>query len=232
LQEHLEGHTWILDGSSSTPSIDAGGRSVTIVFRDETVSGRGPCNTYGGPVAIGAEEIAIGSLAVTLMACEDRLMSAERAYFDALAAVSRAEVNDDDHRLTLAGDGVELRYRSYDAGELLAGEWQIVSVATGDAITSAVAGTEPAIIFRDNGDVRLVTGCNDGSGSWTLDGNDLGIGPLRQTRKFCTEPPGVMEQETALTAALDAAARIEITPGDLTILDANGSIVLVAVKHA
>jgi heat shock protein HslJ len=233
LQQDLEAHEWVLDGPSSTPVIDAGDRSVTIAFEEDTVHGRGPCNTYRGRVSIGDEEsIEFGVLAVTQIACEDSLMRAERAYFDALAAVSSADVDNDDDRLTLEGDGVELRYRAIDVDELLVGEWEIVNVATEDAIVSTVAGTEPTVTFHENGDLRLVTGCNDGSSSWELDGNELTIDPVRQTLRFCAEPNGVMEQEAALAAALEATARVEVTPESLTLLRRNGTILLVANKNS
>jgi heat shock protein HslJ len=37
-----------------------------------------------------------------------------------------------------------------------------------------------------------------------------------------------MDQEAALVAALEAAARVEVAPGSLTILDADGVIAVVA----
>jgi len=46
----------------------------------------------------------------------------------------------------------------------------------------------------------------------------------------CDDPPGVMEQETALLQALESAARVEITPDTLTILDADGRIAVDAAR--
>jgi heat shock protein HslJ len=46
----------------------------------------------------------------------------------------------------------------------------------------------------------------------------------------CDDPPGVMEQETAIYAALESAARVEVTPGSLTVLDGEGRIALEAVE--
>ena len=76
----------------------------------------------------------------------------------------------------------------------------------------------------------VIAGCNDGGGGWELDGHDLTIGPLLHTMKACEQPEGVMEQETAIYAALDASARVEVAPGSLTILDDAGHIVLTATS--
>jgi heat shock protein HslJ len=73
-------------------------------------------------------------------------------------------------------------------------------------------------------------GCNDGGGGWELDGHDLTIGTLVHTMKACSDPEGVMEQETAIYEALGSAARVEIAPGSLTILDDDGHIALTATS--
>jgi heat shock protein HslJ len=39
-----------------------------------------------------------------------------------------------------------------------------------------------------------------------------------------------MEQEAALLRALESAARVEVAPDTLTILDAEGAIAIVAVR--
>ena len=72
--------------------------------------------------------------------------------------------------------------------------------------------------------------CNTAGSSWELDGDELTVGPARSTQMACVDPPGVMEQEAALLQALESAARVEIAPGTLTILDAEGAIAIVAVQ--
>ena len=67
-------------------------------------------------------------------------------------------------------------------------------------------------------------------GEWELDGDELSIGTLLHTMMACDDPPGVMEQETAIYAALESAARVEVTPGSLTVLDGEGRIALEAVE--
>jgi heat shock protein HslJ len=54
----------------------------------------------------------------------------------------------------------------------------------------------------------------------------------RTTLKNCDQPSGVMEQEHALLAALDAAHRVDVAPGKLTLLIDDGSTVLVAIRPA
>jgi heat shock protein HslJ len=125
-------------------------------------------------------------------------------------------------------EGLRLAFRSYDADELLPRTWAIVNVGSGDRLASVVPGTEPTVTFGEDGTVTLATGCNTAASTWELDGGELMVEPMRLTRKFCAEPEGVMDQEAALVTALEAAARVEVAPGTLTILDADGATTLVA----
>ena len=104
-------------------------------------------------------------------------------------------------------------------------------MASGEAIRSVLTGTEPTLTFQENGDAMLRTGCNDGRTTWTLDGELLTFGPVAQTRKLCPEPPGLMEQEAALVAALESSASVVVTPDALTLLDDHGRIVLGATRN-
>jgi heat shock protein HslJ len=169
------------------------------------------------------------------MACDEATMATEDEFVAALEAVDHASVDvdeegrDDQDRLVLTGpDDLRLSFRSYDAADLLVGRWAVTDIATGDAIESAVEGTEPALTFSDDGHLAVESGCNAGGGDWSLDGHDISIGPLFHTMKACEDPAGVMEQETALYAALEKAASVEIAPGSLTILDDDGKILVVA----
>ncbi len=168
-------------------------------------------------------------MVLTRRACEPATMRAEDEFVAALEAVDHVTVDADDDRMTMTGDdGLRLAFRAYDADELLVGTWDIVNVSTGDSIDSVLLGTEPTVTFESDGNVTLETGCNTAGSSWELDGDELTIEPMRVTMKACVEPDGVMEQEAALVQALEAADRVEIAPGELTILDSEGRITLEA----
>jgi heat shock protein HslJ len=233
----VEAHEWLLDREDSSLTVDDD-NPVTLAVTGDTASGRAPCNTYRGGVDLGADDsVEIGPLALTRMACPGSAMDAESEYVEALEAVDHVEVDvdedgrDDQDRLVLTGDDVRLSFRSFDADELLVGTWTVVGVATGDAVESVLAGTEPTVTFAEGGDLSVEPGCNTGGGDWELDGDELTIGAVRLTMMACDDPAGVMEQETAIVAALEAVARIELAPGSLTMLDDDGAILLVATEE-
>ena len=233
----IEAHEWVLDREDSSLTVDDD-NPVTLRVDGDTVTGRAPCNTYRGAFELGADDsVEIGPLALTRMACPGSAMEAEDEYVAALETVDHVEVDvdeegrDDADRMVLTGgDGVRLSFRSYDAEELLVGTWTITGVATGDSVDSMLDGTEPTISFGEDGDLTMETGCNTAGSSWELDGDELTVERARTTLMACDDPPGVMEQEAALLRALESAARVEVAPDTLTILDAEGAIAIVAVR--
>jgi heat shock protein HslJ len=230
LQVSLEAHLWVLQPARSTPRV-AGGDRPTFAFDGDHVHGQGPCNAFRGSVEYGdGDEITITKLASTQRACAPPVEQAERTYLDALAKVDSAEVPVDHEDVAkLKGPLVDLVFWAVDARAELTRTWHVTSVNTGDAIVSVASGTDPTITFTDDGDLSLQTGCNPVGGSWELDGDRLDVGSLHQGFKHCEGPEG--DQETALIRALDAAARVEITPDTLTILDGQGRIAVVATAE-
>jgi heat shock protein HslJ len=113
--------------------------------------------------------------------------------------------------------------------DLLPGVWAITGVEVDDAVADPVAGTDPTLDFADSGDLSVTTGCNNGSGSWELDGDLLSIGPIASNQMACEEPAGVSDQEAAIFGALEAAHRVEVAAGELTILDEEDGVLLTAV---
>lgn len=232
----IEAHDWVLDREDSSLTADDD-NPVTLAVDGDRVSGRAPCNTYRGTFDLGAgDSVEIGDLAVTRMACEQATMDAEAEYLEALEAVDHVEVDVDDEgrddrdRLTLTGDdGLRLAYRAFDTRAGLLGDWAIVNVATGDSIDSVIEGTEPTLTFTEAG-MSVETGCNTGGSDWELDGDELTLGAVMLTLIACEDPPGLMDQEAAIRAGLESAARVEVTPTTLTILDEDGRIVLEAER--
>jgi heat shock protein HslJ len=233
----IEAHEWVLDREDSSLTVDDD-NPVTLRVDGDIVTGRAPCNTYRGAFELGADDsVEIGPLALTRMACPGSAMEAEDEYVAALETVDHVEVDvdeegrDDADRMVLTGgDDVRLSFRSYDADELLVGTWTITGVATGDSVDSMLDGTEPTISFGEDGDLTMETGCNTAGSSWELDGDELTIDRPRTTLMACDDPPGVMEQEAALLRALESAARVEVAPDTLAILDAEGAVAIVAVR--
>ncbi len=229
--DELAATDWVLVPDASTPAI--GGEPSTFSWRDGRASGTLQCNAYAGEMAIGADGVVeTGALASTMVACfPEELAEAEAAFSTALESVVAATIADDG-TLVLTGsrDEVRLVFAKFEADAVLPGAWEVVNVSWGDAIRSVIEGTSPVLTFVDDGTLTLTTGCNDIASAWTLVGHEIAIDPPRQTMMACLEPEGVMEQEAGLGGALERARRVEITRDQLTLLDAEGLILLSAIR--
>ncbi len=97
-----------LDGS---PILVGGDHPTTLTIAGGRLSGRGPCNQYGGYLDVSGSAIDPHDVFHTLAACLDsRLTKAESAYFAGLDRVSRFQRGGS--RLVLSGSGVELKFEA------------------------------------------------------------------------------------------------------------------------
>lgn len=91
---------------------------------------------------------------------------------------------------------------SEDAGgaELSGTTWQWEkSIYEGDLVVSTNDPSLYTITFNDDGSVAVQLDCNSGGGSYTVDGANLTVGPLRSTRMACPEgsQDGVFAEDLA-----------------------------------
>lgn len=220
----VEGPEWVLDAADS--SIDVpDGADITLSVSDGQATGVAACNSYFGPFTVDGTALSVGPLASTERGCEPALMDAESAYTSALQAADTIEVGTD----TLVITGPEesrLSFTALDREQALVGTWDVIQLATADAVTGPIDGTEPTIEFVADGTLAASAGCNSGAGSWELDGDQLTIGQLASTSMACEEP--VMQQEADLFAALEASKQVQVTGDSLTLLREDGTITVVA----
>jgi heat shock protein HslJ len=98
----------------------------------------------------------------------------------------------------------------------------MTSYYDGQAVISALAGTEVTAVFGDDGSVSGSAGCNTYNATYQADGNSLTVGSVTATRQTCSEPEGIMEQESAYLVALESATAYQIEGDELELTDAEG----------
>ena len=223
----LVGHEWTLDASSMASLVDEvpAGAIVTIAFEDGQASGRAACNSYGGPYDAGDDgSLSFESFAVTAMACEAPLMTLESAYLEALGAVTGFGV---DGKLTLNGDEIDLTFDeevSPVALPLVGTTWTLTTIASGDAVSSVLNGTEVTAAFTADATVSGSAGCNRYSGSYTWTDDQLSFSALASTKMACADD--IMAQESAFLASMGDVASFAIEGSQLTLSDGAGALLL------
>ena len=76
--------------------------------------------------------------------------------------------------------------------------------------------------FDTEGNIAGDASCNRFSGTCTIDGNTIKIGPLRSTRRACE--PEIMQQEQKFLALLSAATTWSIDGAALVLIAPEGEI--------
>lgn len=110
--------------------------------------------------------------------------------------------------------------------------WNVTAYNNGkQAVTSLIAGTEITVHFDEDGRLYGTSGCNDYTTSYSVDGNRISLRPAAATRKFCTLPDGVMQQEAAYLDALESAATWQVRGDTLELFTKDGALA-VTMKSA
>ena len=213
---NLDGTSWTLESYDASGSATAVPASVTVDarFTGNRIAGSGGCNVYSGDTATSGSSLKIGPLATTQMACSGQAGTVETAYFTNLGRAATYTAMAD--RLTIF-DAAGKQVLVYQPGKAnpLAAAWNVTGINNGNqAVVGPETGTTVTATFSADGKVAGSGGCNDYSGSYTITGLNLAIGPLRSTKRAC-EPP-VMLQEAQFFTAM----------GKITTIDPSGRMIM------
>jgi len=232
----LTGTVWMLetylntDGTMAEPLATA---PVTAEFTDGSVEGTSGCNTYNAAYVTEGQLISVEMPVVTAMYCgEPGVMEQESRYLSVLQTAAGYAVSADQLTITDSAGQEILTFRAGD--QSLAGtEWLLTGYNNGaGGFVSVLTGTAVTAAFSEDGQISGTAGCNSYSGAFTVTGSDISIGPLAVTEMYCMDPEGVMEQESAYLAAVQAVSSYRVGAGELTLMDADGTRMAVYERYA
>ena len=211
----LPGSTWDVhsynNGTGGVTSV-INGTALNISFDDETAAGLAGCNNYTGSYEVDGEKISFGPQATTRKLCSnpEGIMEQESEYLTALQGAARYEIQGDRMDMYFEDGARAATFYLSKPVELPGTSWNVHSYNNGrGGVTTLIIDTELNVNFEDTA-VAGLAGCNNYNGSYQVEGQAISIGPLATTRKFCSDPEGVMEQENEFLAALQGAVRFEV----------------------
>jgi heat shock protein HslJ len=204
---------------------------ITAYFgEDGQLTGNAGCNNYSAAYEIDGDQITIGPAITTRMACgePEGVMEQEMAYLAALDMASSYQFEDGQRLILLDSEGRRVvDYKEGRTFELSDTVWYLQNYNNGDeAIVSVLEGTEITAYFDEEDQLSGSAGCNNYSGAYQDDGEQIQIelGPL--TMMFCEQPEGTMDQETAYLSAMESAVKFRILGDELVMLNDEGQEVL------
>ena len=220
----LTGKVWALSELNGAPLVAGTGISAEFTS-DGKVSGSAGCNQYSGTYTTSGNSITFSaSMATTLMACEQNIMDQEKAYLEALGNAKTYSVKGDQLTLSDADNTTIAAYKA-QSQDLAGTKWDVVGYNNGkQAVVSVLAGSSITAEFGRDGTLSGYGGCNNYSGPYKVNGNQITIGPLSSTLMACGNPEGVNEQEAQYLAALETAATYQIDGNVLELRTADGAL--------
>jgi heat shock protein HslJ len=202
------------------------GSQATITFEDpDRIFGNTTCNQYNGTYQLDGNKLDLTPGAMTMMACVDPALAGQESDFlAALSDTATYKIQGEQLLLLDQAGATVLTFKVLHPSALAGTNWQVTVYNNGkEALVSVLASSEITALFSEDGKLSGLAGCNNYNATYDVDGNSLSIGPAATTRKFCGDPEGLMEQESAYLKALESVKSYEISADILTLKDANGT---------
>ncbi|MEM7571280.1 MAG: META domain-containing protein [Bacteroidota bacterium] len=109
---------------------------------------------------------------------------------------------------------------SFDASQLYRNDWQLISYTVNGQKTAASGMAN--LRFEQAGQLGGNSGCNSLGGDFKIKGNQLFVGPLLMTKRYCQE---TANQENAITRILGDTVSLAIDAEQLIISNDQGTLV-------
>jgi heat shock protein HslJ len=228
----LEGTTWVLEaylnseGVLVSPLVDS---EATATFANGQVGGNASCNTYFGNYRFHSDNrLSVEVMGMTEMYCfPEELMAQEQDFLAALDDAGAYVMAEDKLQIEDVSGQEILVFSAQESAPLVGTVWQLTSYNTGtDAVSSPLAGTEITAVFEEDGRLGGSASCNDYAASYEVFGAQISVGPVASTMMMCPGPEGIMDQERAYLASLEAVRSYEIQSKQLTMFGPDGEVVL------
>jgi heat shock protein HslJ len=193
----LEGRTFL-----STDVIDGGSihqvvaqTRIRISFRDGQISLSAGCNSMGGSYKVLNGVLSVADLATTDMACDQPRMAQDEWLAGFITAGPTVRLDGNTLRLKFGATVIKLVDREVAEPDqpLVGPTWTVVSVISGDAVSSVPDGVVATLQFTADGKVLINTGCNGAGGTYSVGSGTLVLSDIVTELKLCPGPRNDME---------------------------------------
>lgn len=225
--EGLEGTLWRLTHYISNGELEAvlADSEATLQLEAGRIYGSGSCNRYFGSYSLSDNGLSIQPGGTTQMACLPEIMAQEQAFLGVLPQVNGFALEGNELRLQNPQGETILVLREFTSPPLTNTQWHLQFYNNGrGALVSPIAGTSITATFSEAGRVAGEAGCNNYFASYELN-DGITIGRASSTRKYCSQPEGVMEQESRYLKALESSVSFSLSGNQLELKNAEGTVV-------
>lgn len=219
-EPELDGTTWIARSAKSGGTARDLVGQLRLAFKEDALVVSGGCNSMRGSAKLDGDQLTVGTLSGTMIACEQPLLDQDNWISEALTA-GPLTVSVSGDRLTLSGEDLELVLQDRETASpdvpLAGTAWSLTTITSADAASSVPAGVKtPTLRIGEDGKLQVFTGCNNGNGSVEVGDATLSVGPIMLTRMACTDKDS-QETEAAVLAVLTGDVDYVVEEKTLTL---------------
>ena len=225
----LEGTKWVVDSVWLDGALTVAPETAyaDAEFSAHKVSGFSGCNTYDALYRAGGRTLLITQARTTLMACDEASMAFEQAFLAALAN-SRFYTSRRDTLTIYDGDRNAIVVFNAAPRNPLLGKWIIAGYGTPPSTVNAILPDTQLDVTFGIASVGGFAGCNSFSGTYGTNGDVVRVSQLATTRLACDQP--IMDQESAVLAALQGVARIDSRGTQVNLENRDGQVLLQLIR--
>jgi len=200
------------------------GRYTLELRGDGRYAIRADCNTGSGAYQIEGSRISLLAGPLTRAACEPG--SLEGRFVALLGSVSGFLIGGDRLLLELGEGGGAMEFEAVKPIALEGTSWLVHGYNNGKGGVVSVPGNATLhMMFTEDGKVAGSSGCNQYTGGYQLDGQQIRLGHVASTRKMC-QGEDVMQREAAFLSALATVATWDVRGERLQLRRADGALAL------
>jgi heat shock protein HslJ len=199
-------------------------------FEDPRVSASAGCNTLSGRYAIDGGVFVLSDASETAIGCDSVLSQQDDWYFGVLTSSPTIEVGDD--TIVIEGSGVRIEYLDQEVAnpdaELVGPTWTVDTVIEGDLAMHTDWPSPATLVFGSDGTVEVNTGCNSGTGTYSVADGELTFADVAVTERGCDGVTGELESSVLGLVLGPQPVTFEITVDRLSLRGKEGGLDLVA----
>lgn len=221
----VAGRTFLSTGVSvaGAPKPLVAGTQIRLNFtKDGSIGAQVGCNQFGGTYRLDGAVLRIDGGGMTEMGCDPDRMAQDDWLFALLGSAPTISLAGNELIMRSGDTVITLLDREIAEPDLaLVGPtWTVVSIVSGDAVSSIPDGIVATLAFGADGQVAVQSGCNGGGGPYTVEGNAIRFGEIQTTLIGCDGAAAQMEAAVmqllnadAVTFQIDASTLSLRIPG-------------------
>jgi len=223
-----EGRTFLFQSAQGFTPVE--GTTVRLSFEEGSIGFSAGCNIFGGTYSLQGDNLIVGDLGSTNIGCEQALAAQDDWLAEFITSSPTFDLDGND--LTLAGSDATLKFLDRRVADpdrpLIGSTWSINTLISGPGAQGGFPG-EPTVNFDDQGELQVFTGCNTGTGEYSVMGQQLSLSAMAYTEVACSDAAFAPTSQHVENVFSDGTLSFEIEAARLTIM--HGDLGIMAITE-